>query len=70
MYSLCDLGACVLLGLGFLWLKFFEGKEERQVDKDVTTADDYTVYIPWVPKETTEDDLTELVRWVHGSPRC
>jgi hypothetical protein len=67
IYSLCDLGACLLLLLSWLWVRYFEVVEERQVDKDSITADDYTIFLPWVPHDTTEQDIRDFVARVSGS---
>jgi len=62
VYSLCDLAGCLILLISWIWLRYFEVVEDHQVDKDTTTADDYTVYLPWVPPQTTEDDIRAWVK--------
>lgn len=59
LYSLCDLGASLVFFFAILYNYSFSKREARQVDKASTTAADYTVFLPWVPRDTTEADLRE-----------
>jgi hypothetical protein len=68
IYALCDLAACVFFLCGFLWVKAAEGIEERQVNKLTITADDYSVYLPWVPPDTTEADVRAYFAHITAAP--
>ena len=68
IYALCDVAACAFFLAAFLWMKWAEGVEGRQVNKMTVTADDYTVYLPWVPPETTEADLREYFARLTAKP--
>jgi hypothetical protein len=61
LYSLLDVFASMAFVAGFLWVRHYEKVEDHRVDKNTLTADDYSVYIPWVPRGTTEEDIEETI---------
>jgi hypothetical protein len=61
LYSVLDVFASIAFVAGFLWVQHFERVEDHRVDKNTLTADDYSVYIPWVPRGTTEEDIEETI---------
>jgi hypothetical protein len=57
IYSYLDCLGILVFTCAWLWLSHWEGVEAEKVDKNNTTASDFTIYLPWVPKDCTESDL-------------
>lgn len=58
-YSVIDVFALTFLFVAVLWLRHFEEAEVSYLDRNTVTPSDFTVYIPWVPPETTEESLQQ-----------
>jgi hypothetical protein len=56
-YAYMDLLGTTFVLLAWLWLRNFEKKEVLALDRSTVTASDYTVRVPWVPKDTKEIEL-------------
>lgn len=64
LYGICDLVACLVFAISFLWLKKMQNKEERQVDRDTLSADDYTIWMTNIPKNTTEKEIIHYFKHI------
>jgi hypothetical protein len=57
VYSVLNVISAVVVLAGFLWLRIFEKKEERTLDKNTVGAADYTVEVSGLPKHCNEMEL-------------
>lgn len=57
IYSLIDIIVSFIVLLGFLWLRQFQFKEERDLDKNTLYASQYTVMVENLPPYATEKDV-------------
>jgi len=67
-YSLLDVLGTAFVLIGWLWLRRFEKMERENLDRATVTASDYTVRLPWVPKDTQEMELKAHFAKVTGEP--
>ena len=65
-YSCLDCFGTIFVMLGWLWLRAFEKKEVDNLNRSTVTASDYTVRLPWIPKDTTETQLKGHFAMVTG----
>lgn len=56
-YSIVDIVAMCFLICGIWWLRDFERSEIQELDRNTVSPSDFTVYLPWVPEGTTEENL-------------
>ena len=56
LYSVCGLLGTVLMLVAYMWLRFFEAREQPLVDEDYITVDDYAVAVRPLP--ATADDVS------------
>ena len=65
-YALLDiLGVCLIL-IGHVWLRGFERREEDFLDHTTVTPSDYTIRVPNIPPNTTEEELFNHFQRVTG----
>ena len=57
MYAYIDVIGTVFFIVAWLWLRNFEGKESRVLNRSTVTASDYTIRLTSVPEDTTEKEL-------------
>ena len=57
MYAYIDVIGTVFFIMAWLWLRSFEAKESRVLNRSTVTASDYTIRLTSVPEDTTEKDL-------------
>lgn len=57
MWELLDLLACVVVLVGFVWLRFFEKAETAHLNRCGVSPADYTVLVSNLPPSCTEADL-------------
>lgn len=57
MYSFIDAIGTAFFIIAWLWLRKFESKEARVLNRSTVTASDYTVRLTSIPKDTTEKEL-------------
>lgn len=56
-YAWIDVIGTVFFILAWLWLRKFESKEERVLNRNTVTASDYTIRLKSIPPDTTEKEL-------------
>ena len=57
LYSFIDAAGTIFFILAWLWLRKFESKESRMLNRSTVTASDYTIRLKSVPADTTEKEL-------------
>lgn len=57
LYSFIDTAGTIFFILAWLWLRAFESKESRIIDRSTVTASDYTIRLRSIPADTTEQEL-------------
>ncbi|KAL7497202.1 hypothetical protein ACHAWT_005249 [Skeletonema menzelii] len=57
LYSFIDTAGTIFFILAWLWLRAFESKESRMLNRSTVTASDYTIRLKSVPADTTEKEL-------------
>ena len=57
LYSFIDVVGTIFFILAWSWLRSFELKESRMLDRSTVTASDYTIRLKSVPPDTTEMEL-------------
>lgn len=66
MYSLVDLAGTLFFIIAWLWLRKFESKEARVLNRNSVTASDYTLRITTIPDDTLEEELAEHFEQLTG----
>lgn len=57
MWESIDIAACILVLVGFVWLRFFEKSEIALLNKCSISPSDYTVLVSNLPPNCTEIDI-------------
>ena len=57
LYAFIDIIGVVFFVVALWWLRKFEAKESRVLNRSTVTASDYTIRLTSVPEETTEKEL-------------
>ena len=57
LYAYIDVIGVIGFVLAWLWLRKFEAKESRVLNRSTVTASDYTIRLTSVPEDTTEKEL-------------
>ena len=57
MYAYIDVIGTTFFVIALLWLRKFEGKESRVLNRSTVSASDYTIRLRSVPEDTTEKEL-------------
>jgi len=57
IYAFIDVIGTVFFAIAWLWLRKFEAKESRVLNRSTVTASDYTIRLTSVPEDTTEKEL-------------
>jgi len=56
-YAYIDIIGTIFFVLAWLWLRSFEAKESRVLNRSTVSASDYTIRLKSVPEDTTEKEL-------------
>ena len=65
-YAWIDVIGTIFFILAWLWLRKFESKEERVLNRNTVTASDYTIRLRSIPPDTTEKELAVHFAQVTG----
>lgn len=57
LYSFVDVAGTLFFIFAWLWLRAFESKESRSLNRSTVTSSDYTIRLKSVPADTTEKEL-------------
>mmetsp|Transcript_6817 Transcript_6817/g.14782 ORF Transcript_6817/g.14782 Transcript_6817/m.14782 type:complete len:695 (-) Transcript_6817:1682-3766(-) len=57
MYAYIDVIGTLFFTIAWLWLRTFEAKESRVLNRSTVSASDYTIRLTSVPEDTTEKEL-------------
>jgi hypothetical protein len=57
VYAWIDVIGTLFFVVGWLWLRKFESKESRVLNRSTVTASDYTIRLTSIPEDTTEKEL-------------
>ncbi|KAL7555154.1 hypothetical protein ACHAWF_018799 [Thalassiosira exigua] len=57
LYSYIDVVGVIFFVVAWMWLRNFEAKESRVLNRSTVTASDYTIRLMSVPEDTTEKEL-------------
>lgn len=64
IYTGCDFVSTVIFIIGYLWMRSYLNMEQKVVDGTILTASDYSIYLPWLPPDTTANDIIDWVNKV------